>query len=193
MERRSFLKWSTTALAGGMSLPSLGSSLLPGAKTAPGLLEGFYQLPAAKGHVRHGLFNLQKLIQPALPKWLEVFEQHRFFKDGISESGSDFKTFTCAIEGEMITLGYDDQQVFIIQGEEVIEASDSNRAKNFQILRGASSMELEDGKESVIIVLEGKAVINDERFAIGEFLVSDQRVRLTQQETHSLSVILYPS
>ena len=193
MERRSFLKWGTTAIAGGLSLSSIGSSFVPGVKNASSLLEGFYQLPAAKGHVRHGLFNLQKVIQPALPTWLEVFEQHRFFKDGVSESGSDFKTFTCSIEGTMITLGYDDQEVFIIEGEEVMEAGDSKKTEKLHILRGQSSTELLEGRERVVIVLEGKASINEERFASGEFLVSDQRIQLSQTEDQALSVVLYPS
>lgn len=75
--------------------------LAAGALTIPGelafarspLAAGVIQVPTAGEHVRHGLFAVKAISHPSLPAWLQVFERHLFYGDGISRGASDMYSF----------------------------------------------------------------------------------------------------
>lgn len=75
--------------------------LAAGAITVPGELAfgrspvaaRVIQVPMAAEHVRHGLFAMRAVAHPSLPAWLQVFERHLFYGDGISRGDSDMYNF----------------------------------------------------------------------------------------------------
>ncbi|MEX2595411.1 MAG: hypothetical protein WEC59_00670, partial [Salibacteraceae bacterium] len=176
MNRRSFISNSALAAGGLMLAGKLSAKVSEQLVTAG-------KLPDISTHIRHGSFSFKPIKNRFLPSWLKMFNQHRFFQNGISEGQHDFQTVAMHVQGELLNIGFTDNQLLISDKTEIGEFARNEGEVNWS-KHGLFSIKLLNNPfkknmmlhgETVIVVLEGFVKMNDEQFVTNEFLITDEK------------------
>lgn len=186
MRRRTFIQHTGMLTLGVSIAPTLLGQDRP--MLLPALAE-----PSA--HVRHGLFQSIKTSHPFLPSWVNVFQPHRFMKNGVSLSGSDLHlySFSCAenlisvgIFGEETHLRLNDaeQKTATVRGHCVLY----NDGINALLITGRATSELKERDDALLMVLRGSLKVD--RTILEQHEFSHQSGKAVSIETHDGCIAL---
>lgn len=158
MERRAFIRKSgLLGLAVG-----LGPQLIRASNSLP-----VPALGEPTSHIRHGLFQSARLNHPFLPSWIQVFQPHRFMKDGVLESSEDMKLFSFRCQEDWISVGLFDDAVHVSINDRTFVCEKMNEpftleesGYNIRLLQSGQSIALASDEEALFVALSGEATAN---------------------------------
>lgn len=113
MNRREFV-WNTVITSTGFAMaPAFLGSQVSGARAAN-------VIPIGIGgeHIRHGLFSTQAIRGNTIPGWLQLFERHVFFANGISAGEDDLSSFSFKVGEQMFVLAQKQDRLFLSSGSD---------------------------------------------------------------------------
>lgn len=175
MERRKFLQASAL---GGLVLTLLpASSLFAGSKSATASVE----LPAAIGHIRHGLLSPVNALPSGWPTWISSFQREVFFKNGIAPSADDLSCCLLEVDGTPVTVSYDGTHAWLTSDDHATQlahgqtATSTNSHKLTLVRADAEAIELDVASgEQFFAVLHGTADVNNQAVYAGQAIQSDE-------------------
>lgn len=192
MKRRSFIAYSSLTAIGVLVSQS---GILASAKP----IANAVQLPEASSHVRHGNYGLKAIKNHFLPKWIKVFEPHRFLENGFESTENDLQLFQFDLENQSLVLGYNNESISLISKgfQKEISLQDSNEKLSFEtdiyqvsVINRLESLAVETKQEHVLFVLKGKAKINDKCLIDRDFIhFRNENIKLELSE-NSLVVLV---
>ena len=121
------------------------------------------QLPEASSHVRHGNYGLKAIKNHFLPKWIKVFEPHRFLENGFESTENDLQLFQFDLENQSLVLGYNNESISLISDgfQKEISFQNSNEKLSFEtntyqvsVINKLESLAVETKQEHVLFVLK---------------------------------------
>lgn len=172
MNRRSFIAYSSLAAIGtALSSSAVASTIQSFANSV--------QLPTAKQHVRHGMYDLKAIQNPMLPKWITVFEPHQFLKNGFDASSDDLNLMQFNLEKKAYTLGYDNTKITIAtdnhseelslkEKEQILELGSDTY--NVQVLSNIGELPINSQSEMLLFVLKGHIKANGKQQFKNDFI-----------------------
>lgn len=172
MERRSFIAYSSLTAIGVLVSQS---GILATAKP----IANAVQLPETLSHVRHGNYGLKAIKNHFLPKWIKVFEPHRFLENGFESTENDLQLFQFDLENQSLVLGYNNETVSLVSEgfQKEISLDNSNEKLSFEtniykvsVINRLESLAIETKQEHVLFVLKGKVKVNDKRLIERDFV-----------------------
>jgi hypothetical protein len=172
MKRRSFIAYSSLTAIGVLVCQS---GILATAKP----IANAVQLPEALSHVRHGNYGLKAIKNHFLPKWIKVFEPHRFLENGFESTENDLQLFQFDLENQSLVLGYNNESISLISEgfQKEISLHNSDQKLRFEtdtyqvsVINKLESLAIETKQEHVLFVLKGKVSVNNKRLVERDFV-----------------------
>jgi len=146
-------------------------------------LGGFNQLPGAAQHVRHGLYQLEPIKSLFLPKWIEFFQPHQFFGNGVEPSNTDLTIYNFKLADEPVVIGIQEDQLHVtVEGSSASVGMHQLEEETLALQLSASSrytvrligkQKLADehsAKDRILLIHSGSFNIANETFEAGEFV-----------------------
>ncbi len=192
MKRRSFIAYSSLTAFGVVFSQS-------GVMAAVKPIANAVQLPEASSHVRHGNYGLKAIKNHFLPKWIKVFEPHRFLENGFESTENDLQLFQFDLENQSLVLGYNNESISLISDgfQKEISFQNSNEKLSFEtntyqvsVINKLESLAVETKQEHVLFVLKGKAKVNVKRLIERDFVhFKNENINLELSENSILVLV----